>query len=376
MFPPLDEQKFSNLIGDYTKGKDTGNQRIIVKNTDYIESEVKRVLMNSSEYISIVENIKREIKAAQYRAAIHANVDMLLLYHDIGCVINEHKLWGNRFIDNLATDIRIDFPESKGYSVRNLKYMAKFAETYPNREFVQTVSAQIPWSHNIAIIEKVKDPEQRIWYIQKTAENGWSHNVLIHQIESGLYQRQVLVDKVSNFESRLPSPQSELAAQTMKDPYVFDFIPFREEMLERDIEQALVRDVTKLLLELGTGFAFLGNQYHLNVGGDDFYIDLLFYNLNLRCYVVIELKAGDFKPEYAGQLNFYLSAVDGILKKEEDNPSIGLLLCKSKNNLVAEYSLKDISKPIGVSEYKVTRSLPDALEEQLPSVEDIQKRIK
>ena len=376
MFPPLDEQKFSNLIGDYTKGKDMGNQCIIVKNTDYIESEVKRVLMNSSEYISIVENIKREIKAAQYRAAIHANVDMLLLYHDIGCVINEHKLWGNRFIDNLATDIRIDFPESKGYSVRNLKYMAKFAETYPNREFVQTVSAQIPWSHNIAIIEKVKDPEQRIWYIQKTAENGWSHNVLIHQIESGLYQRQVLVDKVSNFESRLPSPQSELAAQTMKDPYVFDFIPFREEMLERDIEQALVRDVTKLLLELGTGFAFLGNQYHLNVGGDDFYIDLLFYNLNLRCYVVIELKAGDFKPEYAGQLNFYLSAVDGILKKEEDNPSIGLLLCKSKNNLVAEYSLKDISKPIGVSEYKVTRSLPDALEEQLPSVEDIKKRIK
>ena len=376
MFPPLDEHKFSYLIGDYTKDKDTGNQRIIVKNTDYIESEVKRVLMNSSEYISIVENIKREIKAAQYRAAIHANVDMLLLYHDIGCVINEHKFWGNRFIDNLATDIRIDFPESKGYSVRNLKYMAKFAETYPNREFVQTVSAQIPWSHNIAIIEKVKDPEQRIWYIQKTAENGWSHNVLIHQIESGLYQRQVLVDKVSNFESRLPSPQSELAAQTMKDPYVFDFIPFREEMLERDIEKALVRDVTKLLLELGTGFAFLGNQYHLNVGGDDFYIDLLFYNLNLRCYVVIELKAGDFKPEYAGQLNFYLSAVDGILKKEEDNPSIGLLLCKSKNNLVAEYSLKDISKPIGVSEYKVTSSLPNALEEQLPSVEDILKRIK
>ena len=376
MFPPLDEQKFSNLIGDYIKGKDAGNQRIIVKNTDYIESEVKRVLMNSSEYISIVENIKREIKAAQYRAAIHANVDMLLLYHDIGCVINEHKLWGNRFIDNLATDIRMDFPESKGYSVRNLKYMAKFAETYPNREFVQTVSAQIPWSHNIAIIEKVKDPEQRIWYIQKTAENGWSHNVLIHQIESGLYQRQVLVDKVSNFVSRLPSPQSELAAQTMKDPYVFDFIPFREEMLERDIEQALVRNVTKLLLELGTGFAFLGNQYHLNVGGDDFYIDLLFYNLNLRCYVVIELKAGDFKPEYAGQLNFYLSAVDGILKKEEDNPSIGLLLCKSKNNLVAEYSLKDISKPIGVSEYKVIGSLPDALKEQLPSVEDIQKRIK
>ena len=369
-------QKFSDLIGELYQEQGCGNQRVIIKNMDYIESEVKRVLMNSSEYISIVEKIKSEITSAQYRAAVHVNADMLLLYYDIGCVINEHKTWGNKFIDNLASDIRMAFPESKGYSVRNLKYMAKFAETYPNREFVQQVVAQIPWGHNVVLLDKVSDTNERGWYIKKSAENGWSRNVLVHQIESGLYQRQVLVDKVSNFESRLPSPQSELAAQTMKDPYVFDFIPFREEMLERDIEQALVRDVTKLLLELGTGFAFLGNRYHLNVGGDDFYIDLLFYNLNLRCYVVIELKTGDFKPEYAGQLNFYLSAVDGILKKEEDNPSIGLLLCKSKNNLVAEYSLKDISKPIGVSEYKVTRSLPDALEEQLPSVEDIQKRIK
>ena len=206
-------------------------------------------------------------------------------------------------------------------------------------------------------------------------KNGWSRSVLIHQIESGLYQRQVLADKVSNFERRLPSPQSELAVQTMKDPYIFDFIPFQEDMVERDIEQALVRDVTKLLLELGTGFAFLGNQYHLNVGGDDFYIDLLFYNLNLRCYVVIELKTGEFKPEYAGQLNFYLSAVDGILKQEQDNPSIGLLLCKSKNDLVAEYSLKDMSKPIGVSAYQVTSILPEELGKQLPSIEDIQKRI-
>ena len=225
-------------------------------------------------------------------------------------------------------------------------------------------------------MDKVKDPEVRLWYTQKTIENGWSHNVLIHQIESGLYQRQALTDKVSNFERRLPSPQSELAVQTMKDPYIFDFIPFKEDMVERDIEQALVRDVTKLLLELGTGFAFLGNQYHLNVGGEDFYVDLLFYNLNLRCYVVIELKTGEFKPEYAGQLNFYLSAVDGILKKEQDNPSIGLLLCKSKNDLVAEYSLKDMSKPMGVSAYQITNNLPEELGKQLPSVEDIQKRIQ
>lgn len=230
--------------------------------------------------------------------------------------------------------------------------------------------------HNVVLLDKISAPEERQWYLDACKRNGWSRAVLLHQIESGLYQRQAIAEKVSNFTNRLPTPQSELAVQTMKDPYIFDFIPFREDMVERDIERALVKDVTKLLLELGTGFAFLGNQYHLNVGGDDFYIDLLFYNLNLRSYVVIELKTGEFKPEYAGQLNFYLSAVDGILKKEQDNPTIGLLLCKSKNNLVAEYSLKDMSKPIGVSEYRVTSDLPQELEQQLPSVEDIRQRIQ
>lgn len=334
------------------------------------------MLMNSNEYLEIVESIRGEIRGAQYKAAVSVNRELIMLYYNIGRVINEHKSWGNKFIDNLAADIKISFPNTTGYSVRNLKYMAKFAATYPDEEFVQTVSAQIPWSHNVALLDKVKDSEIRKWYMEKTIENGWSHSVLIHQIESGLYERQVIADKISNFENRLASPQSELAVQTMKDPYVFDFIPFKEDMIERDIEQALVKDITKLLLELGTGFAFLGNQYHINVGGDDFYIDLLFYNLNLRCYVVIELKTGEFKPEYAGQLNFYLSAVDGILKKETDNPSIGLLLCKSKNDLVAEYALKDMSKPIGVSEYKITSSLPEDLVKQLPSIEDIQKRIK
>jgi len=333
------------------------------------------MLMNNSEYFKVIESIKEDIKTAQYRAVVSVNSELILLYYKIGQVINAHKTWGNKFIHNLAADIHLSFPGATGYSERNLKYMAKFAAEYPNLEFVQTVSAQIPWSHNIAILEKVKEPEQREWYIQKTAENGWSHNVLIHQIESGLYERQVIAEKISNFENRLPSVQSELAIQTMKDPYIFDFIPFKEDMLERDIEEALVKDVTKLLLELGTGFAFLGHQYHLNVGGDDFYIDLLFYNLNLRAYVVIELKTGNFKPEYAGQLNFYLSAVDGILKKEKDNPTIGLLLCKSKNNLVAEYALKDMTKPMGVSAYKITDRLPEELENQLPSVEDLQKRI-
>lgn len=334
------------------------------------------MLINNEKYFEVVENIKSEIKNAQYKAAVSVNSELIMLYHTIGGIINHNKVWGNKFIDNLSADIKRTFPNSTGYSVRNLKYMSKFAAEYPDREFVQTVSAQIPWSHNCAILDKVKEHDKRIWYINKTIENGWSHNVLIHQIESGLYERQEVVEKITNFERHLPAPQSELAAQTMKDPYVFDFIALREDMKERDIEQALVKDVASLLLELGTGFAFVGNQYHLNVGGDDFYIDLLFYNLNLRCYVVIELKTGDFKPEYAGQLNFYLSAVDGMLKKDTDNPSIGLLLCKSKNNLVAEYALKDMSKPMGVSQYEITRNLPKEYEKQLPSVEDLQNRIK
>ncbi len=334
------------------------------------------MLINNKEYFETIESIKNEIKSAQYKAAVSVNRELIMLYYNIGKVINAHKTWGSKFIDNLAADIKLSFPNTSGYSARNLKYMAKFAATYPDIEFVQTVSAQITWSHNVALLDKVKDDNIRVWYMQKTIENGWSHSVLIHQIESGLYERQAIAEKISNFENRLASPQSELAVQTMKDPYIFDFIPFKEDMVERDIEQALVKDITKLLLELGTGFAFLGNQYHLNVGGDDFYIDLLFYNLNLRCYIVIELKTGEFKPEYAGQLNFYLSAVDGMLKKDNDNSSIGLLLCKSKNALVAEYALKDMSKPIGVSEYKITNSLPEGLSRQLPSIEDIQKRIK
>lgn len=334
------------------------------------------MLMNDNQYLSIIENIKTKIGNAQFQAAVSVNRELVMLYYNIGLIINENKSWGNKFIENLARDIKLAFPNSTGYSVRNLKYMAKFAEEYPNSEFVQTVSAQIPWSHNCLIMDKIKDTDIRVWYINKTIENGWSHSVLTHQIESSLYERQAIAEKISNFENRLPVPQSELAIQTMKDPYIFDFIPFKENMLERDIENALVKEITALLLELGTGFAFLGNQYHLNVGGDDFYIDLLFYNINLRSYVVIELKTGDFKPEYAGQLNFYLSAVDGILKKDTDNPSIGLLLCKSKNSLVAEYSLRDMSKPIGISEYKITNNLPEELEKQLPSVEDIQKRIK
>ena len=333
------------------------------------------MLINDNQYLSVIENIKSEIGKAQYKAALQVNRELILLYYEIGKIINEHKSWGNKFIDNLAKDIKLAFPNSTGYSVRNLKYMAKFAAEYTDTQIVQEVLAQITWYHNLALMDKVPDINTRVWYAKKVSENGWSRNVLVHQIETKLYERQVIANKITNFENRLPMPQSELAMQTMKDPYVFDFIPFKEHMVERDIETALIKNITSFLLELGTGFAFLGNQYHLNVGGDDFYIDLLFYNINLRCYVVIELKTGDFKPEYAGKLNFYLSAIDGGLKKEDDKPTIGLLLCQSKNDIVAEYSLKDMSKPMGVCEYRITGNLPKELENQLPSVEDIKNHI-
>ena len=333
------------------------------------------MLMNQTDYLATIQEIKAEIKKAQYKATIKVNHELLLLYYYIGQVINRHKVWGNKFIENLSRDLRLEYPDTKGYSVRNLKYMAKFAETYPNKEFVQQVVAQIPWGHNVVIMDKALTEDERTWYLKECAENGWSRNVLVHQIESNLYARQATADKISNFENRLSAPQSELATQMMKDPYIFDFIPFKADMLERDIENAMVAEVTKLLLELGAGFAFLGNQYHLNVGGEDFYLDLLFYNLKLRCYVVIELKTGAFKPEYAGKLNFYLTAVDNILKTEQDAPTIGLLLCKSKNDLIAEYALQDINKPIGVSEYRITDDIPEKFRQQLPSIEDIKNRI-
>ena len=334
------------------------------------------MLLNDNQYLSLVDQVKKEIRSSQYSAALAVNRELTLLYYRIGKIINQHKKWGNKFIDNLSKDLRLEYPESSGYSVRNLKYMSKFAELYPDEEIVQEVLAQITWYHNVTLMDKIKNNDISIWYAKQTAQNGWSRNVLVHQLESGLYERQACTEKIANFDRTLPPPQSELALQTMKDPYIFDFVSFKDDIVEKDIETALVRDVTKLLLELGTGFAFLGNQYHLNVGGDDFYIDLLFYNLNLRAYFVIELKTGEFKPEYAGQLNFYLSAVDSMLKKPADNPSIGLLLCKSKNDLVAEYSLRDMSKPMGVSEYKLGNVLPEEYRSQLPSPEDIQNRIK
>jgi predicted nuclease of restriction endonuclease-like (RecB) superfamily len=334
------------------------------------------MLMNDTAYFSSLEKIKEQIRAAQYKAVLGLNREQIMLYWNIGKVIIDNSQWGNKFIDNLARDIKADFPNAKGYSVRNLKYMKKFATLIQNEEIVQTVSALLTWSHNQVLFDKTKSYNEYLWYASKTLENGWSRNILVHQIEMKLYDRQALADKATNFDRALPSPQSELARDTLKNPYIFDFIEIREDAIERELESELIANITKTLLELGTGFAFIGNQYHLAVGNEDYYIDLLFYHLKLRCYIVIELKTGKFKPEYAGKLNFYLSAVDDTLKHETDNPSIGILLCKERDKLTAEYALRDISKPIGVSEYRLSDFLPKELADTLPSAEDIERRIR
>jgi len=282
--------------------------------------------------------------------------------------------WGSKVIDRLAKDLKQEFPDMKGFSSRNLKYMRAFAEAYPDRKFVQQAAAQIPWFHHCTILDKVKTHAERTWYIQQAIEHGWSRNVLVHQIEGGLYHRKGKA--ITNFNSTLPSPQSDLAQEVLKNPYVFDFLGLTEDIRERELEKRLIGRIRDFLLELGVGFAFVGSQVHIEVGGEDFYLDLLFYHLKLRCYVVIELKTSAFKPEYAGKMNFYLSAVDDLLRHPDDKPSIGIILCKSRNKIIVEYALRDTTKPIGVSSYRLTRALPEDIKGSLPSVEDLERELE
>ena len=321
-------------------------------------------------------DIKTAIREAQYRAVLGVNREQIVLNWTIGRVIIEGSSYGSRFIENLARDIKLDFPNAKGYSIRNLRYMKKFAALVTDEEKVQTLSALLTWSHNTYLFDKTNTADEYLWYVTQTIENGWSLSSLEYHVETKTYQRQALADKSANYERLLPQPQSGLATDTLKNPFVFDFVEQREGIIEREIEHELVANIAKTIMELGTGFAFVGNQYHLEISGKDYYLDLLFYNTKLRCYIVIELKNTDFKPEYAGKLNFYLSAVDDILKHELDNPSIGILLCKERDKLTAEYALRDINKPIGVSEYKLSDFVPQELADTLPSAEDIEKRIK
>ena len=276
----------------------------------------------------------------------------------------------------MAKDLKIEFPNIKGMSARNLRYMQKFASEFDNDEFLQHDVAKLPWSSITTIMDQVKSKEERKWYISEAIKNGWSRPVIIHQIASKLYERQALLeDKTTNFDKTLPSPNNEQAKELLKNPYIFDFISSDKNLKELDIEKELINNITKLLLELGNGFAFIGRQYHIEVENEDYYLDLLFYNLKIRCYVVIELKTTEFRPEYAGKLNFYLSAVDEYIKSETDNPTFGILLCKDKKKVTAELALKDINKPIGVSEYKILSEIPEFLENTLPSIQDIEKRL-
>jgi predicted nuclease of restriction endonuclease-like (RecB) superfamily len=333
--------------------------------------------MELEGYAQFLEQLKERIRTAQVRAALAVNSELVLLYWQIGREIlhrQQRQGWGTKVVEQLARDLRRDFPEMGGLSARNLKYMRAFAETYTDEQFVQQLVAQIPWGHNVRILDKVGTEQEREWYIRKTIENGWSRNVLELQIDTKLYQRQG--GATTNFSRTLPAPQSDLAQQLLKDPYNFDFLTLGQQAHERDLENGLLVHIRKFLLELGAGFAFVGSQYHLEVGDEDFYIDLLFYHLKLRCFVVIDLKMGKFVPEYAGKMNFYLSVVDDQLRHPSDAPSIGIILCRTENRLVAEYALRDLNKPIGVSAYQITESLPAHLEGSLPTIEQLEAQLQ
>lgn len=333
------------------------------------------MLTPSNQYLQAVEEINDYVNQAKCRASVSVNSEIMKTNIFIGNVIIRNSEWGNKFVENLSKDMKMRFPSAKGYSVRNLKYMKKFAQIFTEDDVDEYGLGRITWSHHQILMSKVSNREEYIWYLEKTLEHKWSVDDLTSQVKSQLYKRQAVANKISNFERRLPAEQKDMVLSTMKDPYMFDFIDYTEEMLEIDIENELVKNVTSLLMELGTGFAFMGQQYPLEVGGKDFYIDLLFYNTKLRCYVAIDLKTGEFKPEQAGKMNFYLSALDDLVKAPEDNPSVGLILCRDENRTIAEYALRDMSKPIGVSEYHLCTDLPLDLKNALPAVEDIRSRI-
>ncbi|RLS84974.1 MAG: DUF1016 domain-containing protein [Planctomycetota bacterium] len=329
-------------------------------------------------YPILLEELKNRICTERVRTTFAANASMLLLYWDIGQAIlirQANEGWGAKVIDRLSTDLRNAFPDMRGLSARNLKYMRTFSEAWPKRAIVQEALAQLPWYQNLALLEKLDTPDDRLWYAAKTLEHGWSRNILVLQIQSQLHKRQGKA--ITNFPSALPAVESDMAAQVFKDPYLFDFLGTADPRREREVEQALVNHVQKFLLELGAGFAFVGKQMPLEVGEQDFLVDLLFYHLKLRCFVVVELKSVPFEPAFIGQLNLYLSAVDDLLRHSDDLPTIGLLLCKGKDKLVVEYALRNFQKPIGVADWEtqIVSSLPEGLKGSLPSIEEIEAEL-
>ena len=335
------------------------------------------IISEIEKYNSFLVDIKTQIKLSQQKAFNAVNQEMISLYFNIGKMIDTWQKelgWGAKVIDKLSLDILNEFPTMSGFSTRNLKLMVQFYKEYSNDEFVQPIVAQIPWTHNIILIQKIKDKNIRFWYMEQTLNNGWSKDILSLMIKSEVHNRTG--NLVSNFSQILPPLESDLVQQSFKDPYRFDFLTITEPFRERELENNLIKHMEKFLIELGSGFAFVGRQYKLEIGDDEFYIDLLFYHLKLRCFIVVELKKGKFKPEYSGQVNFYCSAIDGILAQKDDKPTIGLILCQEKNEIVAEYSLKNMTQPIGISEYQLTEVLPKEFESSLPTIEEIEQELK
>lgn len=342
-------------------------------------------------YAELLEDLKARVRTAQLKAAVAVNRELNQLYWDIGRLIverQEREGWGKGIVDRLAKDIQTAFPGLQGFSPRNVWRMRAFYLAYRQEVTIlpqaaaelggaklPQPAAEMPWFHNVILIEKVKDPLQRLWYAQQTVQHGWSRTILELQIQSDLYGRKGKA--ITNFAATLPPPQSDLAQQALKDPYLFDFLTLSDEAHERDLEGGLVGHVEKFLLELGAGFAFVGRQVHMVVGDDDFYIDLLFYHLELRCFVLIDLTMKKFTPEDAGQMNFYLSAVDDLMRHPDDKPSVGLILCKRHNRVVAEYALRDVAKPIGVAEWqtRLVQSLPEELQGSLPTVAELEAEL-
>ncbi len=329
--------------------------------------------MLEKDFKEVINNIKEEIKTTQVKTMFQVNSNLIVLYFKLGKIIEENSEYGNKFIEQTAIELKLDFPNIKGFSVRNLKYMKKFYSEYRDNEKVQQLVAQLPWGHNILLMEKVNDKDIRKLYAEKTIENGWSRNVLAIQIELNYHLR--LGNSSNNFKLALPDKDSDLVNNIIKDPYIFDFIALKENFKEKELETQMITRIRDVLLELGNGFSFVGNQYKLTVDDNDYFIDLLFYHLKLRCYVVVELKATKYAPEYAGKMNFYLNAFDDIIKSEDDNQSIGLILCKEKDRLTANYSLKGIDKPIGISSYEISKILSKDILESLPTEEELNLHI-
>ena len=327
--------------------------------------------MLEKDFKNLILQAKQDILATRYNVMQYANSELIMLYFRLGKIVSENASYGNKFIKNFSTSLRIEFPNTDGFSERNLSRMKKFYEEYKDLSILPTALAKLPWSHNMLLLDKVKDLEIRKWYAEKCFENGWSHTVLEHQIDSGVYERQVLAEKLTNFNEKLPLPQSELARNIMKDPYIFELEGIKDDYIEKDIENAMLEKIKNVLLELGKGFSFVGSQYKISTENQDYYIDLLFYHLELRCYIVVELKNTEFKPEFAGQLSFYVTAVDETIRKEYDNQTIGLLLCKGKDRLSVEWSLKSTNAPIGVSSYEISKMLPKEVLEKLPTEEEL-----